>query len=350
MISMTNSMTNSMKRLVWRGGVELRMEHIPGPLPSPREDEVLLKVKAVGICGTDIHIMNGTIPSAKPPMILGHEVSGEIAAIGSRVTNVRVGDRVTLDAVVGCGHCAFCKKGSPQFCVEGFEFGISRDGGCQEYLVVPHQNVYRIPDSVSFEEAAILDMEVYNAVRNCGIEKGDCVLVLGAGPIGLIACQVARILGAGHIVLSDLLKGRLEAAQAIGIADVYEPAAETCSGSVTENESGKMFDVVVDCAGTADSTRHALKVARPGGRILLYGVYEHPIDHLDLNQLVLKDLKVVGAQTDRHGWEEVIALVTSGELNLKKLITHRFPLEEGPAAFHLVRNREQAVIKAVLVV
>jgi L-iditol 2-dehydrogenase len=339
-----------MKRLVWRGGVELRMEHVPGPPPSPSEGEVLLKVRAVGICGTDIHIMNGAIPSAKPPMILGHEISGEIAAVGSRVANVREGDRVTLDAVVGCGHCPLCKRGSPQFCGEGFEFGISNDGGCQEYLVVPNHNVYRIPDSVSFEEAAILDMEVYNAVRNCRIEKGDRVLVLGAGPIGLIACQVARILGAGHIVLSDLLKSRLDAAQAIAIADLYLPAAESGSGAELGNESGEMFDVVVDCAGTANSTRHAFKVVRPSGRILLYGVYEQTIDHLDLNQLVLKDLTVVGAQSDRNGWEDVIALVTTGALNLRKLITHRLPLEEGQAAFNLVRNREQAVIKAVLLV
>jgi L-iditol 2-dehydrogenase len=341
---------NSMKRLVWRGGIELRMENVSGPLPSPREDEVLLKVRAVGICGTDIHIMNGAIPSAKPPMILGHEVSGEIAAVGSKVTNVREGDRVTLDAVVGCGHCPLCRRDSPQFCAEGFEFGITRDGGCQEYLVVPHHNVYRIADFVSFEEAAILDMEVYNAIRKCRIEKGDNVLVLGAGPIGLIACQVARILGAAHIVLSDVLKSRLDASQAIGIANVYLPAAESDSGAELGNGSAKTFDVVVDCAGTANSTRQALKVVRPGGRILLYGVYEHAVDHLDMNQVVLKDLMVVGAQSDRNGWEDVIALVTSGALNLRKLITHRLPLEEGQAAFNLVRNREQAVIKAVLLV
>ncbi|MGC2400249.1 MAG: alcohol dehydrogenase catalytic domain-containing protein [Acidobacteriaceae bacterium] len=337
-----------MKRLVWLGGIEQRMEHVSAPPPSPREDEVLLKVRAVGICGTDIHIMNGAIPLAKPPMILGHEVSGDIAAVGSKVTDVREGDRVTLDAVVGCGHCPLCRRGSPQFCAEGFEFGITRDGGCQEYLVVPQQNVYRIPDSVSFEEAAILDMEVYNAIRKCRIEKDDSVLVLGAGPIGLIACQVARVLGAAHIVLSDLLDGRLDAAQAIEIADVYLPAAECDSGAELGNGSAETFDVVVDCAGTANSTRHALKVVRPGGRILLYGVYEHAIDHLDMNQVVLKDLTVVGAQSDRNGWEDVIALVTSGALNLRKLITHRLPLEEGQAAFNLVRNRGQAVIKAVL--
>jgi L-iditol 2-dehydrogenase len=339
-----------MKRLLWRGGEDLRMEDVPGPPPSPREDEVLLKVRAVGICGTDIHILNGTIPSAKPPMILGHEISGEIAGVGSNVTNVREGDRVTLDAVVGCGHCPLCRRGSSQFCAQGFEFGISSDGGCQEYLVVPHRNVYRIADSVTFEEAAILDMEVYNAIRKCRIEKGDSVLVLGAGPIGLIACQVARILGAAHIVLSDILKSRLDVSQALAIADAYLPADDRDLGVNAGNGSRGTFDVVIDCAGTANSTRQALKLVRASGRILLYGVYEHDIDHLDLNQLVLKDLTVVGAQSDRNGWEDVIALVTSGALNLKKLITHRFPMEEGQTAFHLVRHRKQAVIKAVLLV
>jgi 2-desacetyl-2-hydroxyethyl bacteriochlorophyllide A dehydrogenase len=341
---------NSMKRLVWRGGEELVIEHGLGPLPVPGEDEVLLKVRAVGICGTDIHILNGSMPLTKPPMILGHEISGEIAAVGSKVGNVRAGDRVTVDAVVGCGRCRLCRRGSIQFCAEGFEFGITRDGGCQEYLVLPQQNVYRIAGSVSFEEAAILDMEVYNAVRKCRIEKGDSVLVLGAGPIGLIACQVARILGAGHIVLSDILKNRLDASEALGVADVYVPAAETGSFAKAGNGLGEAFDVVVDCAGTAHSTRQALKVVRPGGRILLYGVYERAIDHIDMNQVVLKDLLVVGAQSDRNGWEDVIDLVTSGALNLRKLITHRLPLEEGQTAFNLVRNREQAVIKAVLLV
>ena len=203
-----------MKRLVWRGGEDLALEYSSGSVPSPQRDEVLLKIRAVGICGTDIHILKGALPLAKPPMVLGHEVSGEIAAVGANVDHVREGDRVTLDAVVGCGHCYLCQRGSFQFCAKGFEFGITRDGGCQEYLVVPKRNVYRIADTVSFEEAAILDMEVYNAVRKCGVEAADSVLVLGAGPIGLIACQVARIFGAAHITLSDVLIGRLDAAPA----------------------------------------------------------------------------------------------------------------------------------------
>ena len=339
----------TMKRLVWRGGDDLTLEYSSGSLPGPQRDEVLLKIRAVGICGTDIHILKGALPLAKPPMVLGHEVSGEIAAVGANVEHVREGDRVTLDAVVGCGHCCLCKRDSVQFCTKGFEFGITRDGGCQEYLVVPKRNVYRIADTVSFEEAAILDMEVYNAVRKCGVEPTDSVLVLGAGPIGLIACQVARILGADHVTLSDVLSGRLDAARAIGMADAYLSGEERGEPAVTGSNGAEGYDIVIDCAGTSQSAKRALSIVRPGGRVLFYGVHEHPINDLDLNQIVLKDLVVLGAQSDRNGWEEVIDLVTSRTLDLRSLITHRFSLEEGRRAYELVGKREESVIKAVLV-
>ncbi len=296
-------------------------------------------MKAVGICGTDIHILKGALPTARPPMILGHEIAGEIAQAGKDVRRVGVGDRVTVDAVVGCGVCDLCRRGRVQFCAKVFECGISSDGGCQDYLVLPQRNVYRIPDSMSFEEAAILDMEVYNAVQKCGVHPGESVLVLGAGPIGLIACQIAKLMAAGRVTLSDVLPDRLKAAEDLRMADAYHL-----------NEEGGSFDVVFDCAGTAASTSYALKAARPCGRVLLHGVYEHALDHLDLNQLVLKDLVVFGSQSDRTGWEEIITLVSSGALNLNGLITHRFPLEAGPRAYEHVSKHEAASIKAVLLV
>jgi L-iditol 2-dehydrogenase len=329
---------NGLRKLVWRGKDVFAIEEISAP-PAPRPDEVLLRVRSVGICGTDIHILKGAFPTSRPPMVLGHEISGEIAAVGREVKRVKEGDRVTVDAVVGCGTCPLCVRDRIQFCGEGFEFGITRDGGCQDYLLVPNRNVYPIPDALSFEEAAVLDMEVYNAVRKCGIEDHDSVLILGAGPIGLIACQVARVLSAGHITLSDPLEGRLKTAEALGVADAYEALAST-----------KQFDVVIDCAGTSGSLKQALQQVRPCGRVLLYGVYEDPVDQLDLNLIVLKDLIVYGSQSDRTGWEEVIELVSSGRLDLKSLITHRFSLEEGYRAYDLVQRRELNTIKAVFMV
>jgi len=306
----------------------------------------LVRVKAVGICGTDIHILKGALPSARPPMVLGHEIAGVIASVGKNVTRVSVGDRVTVDAVIGCGVCDLCKLGRIQFCAKGFECGITSDGGSQDFLIVPEKNVYAIPDSMSFEEAAILDMEVYNAVEKCGINTNESVLVLGAGPIGLIACQVARLLGAGRIILSDPLTDRLNAAEAIGMADIYHLASED---NIDNGRLGtSTMDVVIDCAGTAASTRQALDAVRPGGRVLLYGVYEHAIDQFDMNQVVLKDLVIFGSQSDRTGWEKIIELVSSGALNLKVLITHTFPLEDAPRAYELVGKHEAAAIKAVL--
>lgn len=338
-----------MKRLVWHGRNAVELEDEERRIPEPKRDEVLVKIRSVGICGTDIHILKGRSLLSKPPLVLGHEIAGEIACVGSNAGSVREGDRVTVDSVVGCGHCPLCRRGSTQFCANGYELGISRDGGCQEYLIVPRRNVYRIPDRISFEQGAILDIEVYNAILKCRIELGDCVLVLGAGPIGLIACQVARLFGAGRITLADPIAERLAAAEQLGISDAYhQPAAEATDDSAHEQEQDK-YDVVIDCAGIAQSTRYALDSLRPGGKALLYGVYEEAIENLDLNRIVLRDLVLFGAQSDRRNWEDVIEMVANQRLNLEGLITHRFPLEEGMRAYDLVSRRADGVIKAVLV-
>lgn len=304
---------------------------------------MLLKIKAVGICGTDIHIMNGKLPGSHPPLVLGHEIAGQVVEIGDQVHRLHTGDRVTVDSVVGCGQCDRCRRGRSQFCVHGFEFGINHDGACQDYLTVPERNAYRIPDSISFEEAAILDIEVWNAVQKCGIEDRDRVLILGAGSIGLIACQLTRVLGAGHITLIDPIQSRLTTAETLGLADVY--LTTSMNGNA---HAVSAYDVVLDCAGTSASTEYALRAVRPCGRVLLYGVHEQVVERLDINQITLKDLVVFGALSDRVGWMDVIELVASGSLNLKSLITHRFTLEDGAKAYDTVRAREHGLIKAVL--
>jgi 2-desacetyl-2-hydroxyethyl bacteriochlorophyllide A dehydrogenase len=331
-----------MRQLIWCGGEEVNLKHSIQEPEHPTDDHVLVKIQAVGICGTDIHIMNGNLTGANPPMILGHEMAGQIAEIGDNVQLIRPGDRVTVDSVLGCGYCTDCRQGRTQFCKDGSEYGINRDGGCQDYLTVPERNVHRIPDSMSIEVAAVLDVEVWSAIKKCGIHKGDRVLVLGAGPIGLIACQMARALGARHITLSDVLRKRLTTAEVMAVADTY---AESSKDSDSEEAE---FDMVVDCAGTSGSTVSALSSARMGGRVLLFGVHEHPIKEFDINQIVLRDLVVYGAMSDRTGWEEVIGLVTSGSLNLNGLITHRFSLEEGSKGYEAMRRREEGLIKAVL--
>jgi L-iditol 2-dehydrogenase len=337
-----------MRQLIWCGDEALRLQEIPNGPNDPGAGEVLVGIKAVGICGTDIHIMRGTLPGTRPPMVLGHEIAGQIVSVGSNVNHLHAGERVTVDSVVGCGQCDLCRQGRTQFCADGFEFGINRDGACQDYLIAPERNVYRIPDSISFEEAAILDIEVWNSVRKCGIRRGDRVLILGSGPIGLIACQLARHLGAGYITLSDPLQNRLDAAEALNLADAYQLFSLSDIAARGSDHSGSAYDVVLDCAGTSASTQYALRVVRPCGRVLLYGIHEDPIDGLDVNQIILKDLVVFGALCDRTGWEDVIELVASGALNLKGLITHRFAIENATQAYDAVRRRDRGLIKAVL--
>ena len=331
-----------MRQLIWYGPEGVKLKESLQEHTRPTDDQVLVKIHAVGICGTDIHILNGSLEGANPPMILGHEMAGRIVEIGSKVQRIHPGDRVTIDSVVGCGQCDDCLQGRSQFCADGSEYGINRDGGCQDYLAVPERNVHHIPDSISFEEAAVLDVEVWNAIRKCGIHKGDHALILGAGPIGLIACQMARVLGAQHITLSDVLQTRLTTAEALRVADEYPEISK--NGASTK----ATYDVVLDCAGTSASTLHALSAARRGGRVLLFGVHEHPVKEMDINQIVLKDLVVFGAMSDRTGWEDVIELVVSGTLNLKSLITHRFALEEGSLGYDAMRRRKEGLIKAVL--
>ena len=338
-----------MKRLVWLGGNDFRLDQRDGAVPHPPPGQVAIRVKAVGICGTDIHIIGGKYDLAKPPLVLGHEIAGEIAAVGVGVTRVRPGERVTVDQVVGCGACFFCRRGSVQFCRTGSELGITRDGGCQDFVVAPVQNVYPLPDSISYEAGAILDMEVWAALDKCGIQPGDTVLVLGHGPAGMVACQIARAMGSGRVILAGRSEARLQLAECLGLADRYVPVRQQNLLEVVRGDTGgRGADVVFECAGAPQTVGPAIEGAVPGGKVVFYGIQTAAIEQFDLNRIVLKDLTVFGALSDRRGWEEVIRLVDTGKLRLEALISHRFPLDSAPAAYELVRSKADGVVKAVL--
>jgi len=338
-----------MTRVTWLGGSDFQIDEAPDPegvVLAP--DEVLLRVKAVGICKTDLHIMEGRLPQVTAPRILGHEISGIVERVGSGVHVVKPGSRVTCDSVVACGQCDFCRRGSRQFCRSGYEFGFGRDGGCQRFLVMPEENVHPVGDVVSMEEAAILDMEVLAALRKPGTIDGNTVLIIGSGPAGLVATQVAKILGAEKVILSGDTGKRLELGRHLGADRIVDIRTEDL-GSVIKHETlGQGVDVAMDCAGTSESFAQALESAAPGSRVVLYGVYPDPLPEARVLRIVLKNLFVYGSVCDRVGWEDVIAWVEQGRLNLKDLITHTFPLEEAPHAYEVVRQGSPELVKAVL--
>jgi L-iditol 2-dehydrogenase len=337
-----------LRKLIWEGGTHFR--YGPTAVPEQLTDgNVLVRPTAVGICGTDVHIIEGRFQAARPPLVLGHEIAGVVIAIGSGVHRVKAGDRVTIDQVIGCGICFFCQRGSRQFCTVGFELGITADGGCQDALVVPQENVFVIPSSISDEAAAILDMEVWAAVSKCGVNPRETVIVFGPGPAGMIACQVARILGAGRVILVGPDGARIRHAQRLCLADAYVLTdREKVSARIMAETSGTGANVAIDCAGASDALTNALDSVMPGGRIVTYGVHTSPFESFDVNRIVLRDLVVFGALSDRHGWEKVIELVSKGELLLDPLITHRFPFEDAPAAYDLVSRGSDGLIKAVI--
>jgi 2-desacetyl-2-hydroxyethyl bacteriochlorophyllide A dehydrogenase len=336
------------KRLLWTGGSSF--EHGEAPKPaSPKRNEVLIRTTAVGICGTDIHIIEGRLPLARPPRVLGHEIAGVVEAVGSGVEKIRVGDRVTVDQVIGCGKCIFCLRGSRQFCRNGFELGITADGGCQTFLVVPQENAFVIPSTISDEVAAILDMEVWAALSKCGIKSGESVLVLGDGPAGMVACQVARVLGAELVMLAGPSGARMRKAQDLSLADRYIfTDQEDVVASVHRAAEGIGATVAVECSGAPEALQNALAAVMPGGRVVLYGLQAAPVQSFDLDTIVLRDLVVFGALSDRNGWERVIELVSNGDLQLDAIITHRFSFKDGPYAYDFVRQRADGLVKAVI--
>lgn len=337
-----------MKRVTFRGtGILDFTDDAPPPSRKPVVDEVLLRVRAVGLCSTDVHIVQGRVRFREPPFVLGHEVSGEVAEVGPGVTTLRPGDRVTMDSVVGCGTCPLCRRGSAQFCPEGSEIGMTVDGGMQEYLFVPARNLHRIPVSISHEESAVLDTEVLGALRKPGVDPGSSVAVLGPGPGGLVAIQIAKILGAGRVILAGTRPERLALGGKLGANVMLDAMSADIAGNIREATGGSV-DMVFDAAGTEKSLHTALDIVRPQGKVVLYGVHGAPVLSVDIDTIILKDLEVYGALSDRLGWGDMIGWVAGGRVNLRDIITHRFPLERAQEAYETVRERKGGAIKAVL--
>ncbi len=284
---------------------------------------------------------------AHPPLVLGHEMAGEVADVGEEVIRVRPGDRVTVDQVVGCGECYFCRRGSREFCPQGYELGITRHGGCQDLLILPEDNVYTVPDRITFEEAAILDMEVWGALAKAGVGPEETALVVGHGPAGLVACQILRASGARKVILCGRSPARSKSGGTRS-GGSHPEFRGRLHGRRQGQTEGLGVDIAFECSGTPSGVESAIAAAKPGGRVVVYGVQAGPLDGFDLNQILLKDLVVYGTLSDRQGWEEVDDLVSRGKLALEPLITHRFPLHRAQEAYQLVRSRAEGVIKAVL--
>lgn len=332
--------------VVWTGNGQL--EVMERPVPEPGPGKALVRVRAAGICGTDIHMLSGKHPEAAPPLVPGHEFAGEVAAVGTGVDPHLVGARVGADSYVGCGKCAYCRSQQPQLCERGAcELGINIDGAWAEYVVVPADNLYLLPQNVAFHEAGagcILNCPLA-AVETLGVKPGEVVLIIGDGPSSLMLLQFARLWGAATVILAGHRPRRLALALKLGADRVLNTHTEDLVGTVKSLSVAP--HVVIDAVGKSDTFAAALALAGRRGRVHLFGLPEEPMHGLPLETLLFKELTIVSSTGAPALWPRAMDLLSQGKLQVSPLISHRFALERAPEALAFIRSHPQEIVKAI---
>ncbi|WP_335376606.1 zinc-dependent alcohol dehydrogenase family protein [Bacillus sp. JJ1122] len=329
-----------MKAAVLQGVKNLEVLNWQKPSPSPRE--VLVKVESCGICGTDQHIYHGHPGSAEvnPPIILGHELAGEVVEAGAEVTNLRAGDRVSIDPNMYCGTCKYCRSNRAHLCENLQAVGVTRDGGMGEYCVVPAANCYKIPDTMTFEEAALVEPLgcVLHGFRKIQLSPLSKVLIIGGGFIGQLFLQLVKQQNVESIIVSEPAESKKETLFRLGADEVINPMDEM------ELEA----DVVIECVGRPESMEFAFKAAGKGGQVLLFGVAApETVISVSPFEIFSKELTVKGSFVNPYTHEEAIALIGNKVIDVQTLISHRFKLQDLPAA--MAEYPKLGVSKGVIV-
>ena len=331
-----------------------RFEYVDVPMPEPGPDEVLIEVRACGICGSDVHGMDGSTGRRIPPVTMGHEASGVVADAGSDVAGVTCGDRVTFDSTIYCGLCAFCRRGRVNLCDNRRVLGVSCDeyrcdGAFAEFVVVPQRIVYPLPDAVDFEQAAMVEpvSVAVHAVGRVPVGLNDTAVVFGAGVIGLLIVQTLRAAGCGRIIAVDLERARLELACQVG-ADCALRADETdVVAEVLEMTQGRGADAAFEAVGVADTVAAATGCLRKGGRLALVGNVSPEVP-LALQAAVTRELTLYGSCASSGEYPACLDLMAGGAIDVAPLISAVAPLEEGAEWFGRLQHRAPGLVKVIL--
>ena len=320
-----------MKASYFLGGKKFEVRDLP--LPEIGEQDVLVRVAACGVCGTDVHIYHGSKGSTdvKPPVVLGHELAGEVEKIGSQVTTVKPGDHVTIDPNIYCGKCHFCQIGKKQMCQNLYAIGVNRDGGFAQYCVAPETQCYQLDKEVPLKYGAMTEPLAccVHGIDRAGIRQGDTVCVIGGGAIGLLMIQLAKLSGASKVILSEPVAMRREIGKKVGAWACVDPIHEDIKERLKELLGTEGVDVVIECVGTSVAAEQAFLAADRGATILLFSVPKpESIYSLHLEEVFQKELTILGSMInpDTHG--RAAALINSGVLKLEPIITHSFSVEQ----------------------
>ena len=341
-----------MKSLLLKEYLQLEMADFPQPQPGP--GEVLIRVAACGICGSDVHGYDGTSGRRIPPIVMGHEAAGVVAATGEGVSSFSTGDRVTFDSTVYCGECAFCRRGEVNLCDRREVIGVScgdyrRHGAFAEYIAVPERILYPLPRAMSFPEAAMLEAVsvALHAVNVTGDVKGQNVLVIGAGMIGLLTMQAARAAGAARVMIADIDATRLDLARSLGVDQAFALSGADLTRGVLGQTGGYGADVVLEAVGRNETIATAIDSVRKGGTVTLIGNITPKVE-LPLQKVVSRQIRLQGSAASSGEYPQAIELVAGGKIQVKPLISAVAPLEQGPQWFKRLYDHEPNLMKVVL--
>jgi len=331
-----------------------RLEIVDLPAPAAGPEEILVRVEACGICGSDVHGMDGSTGRRIPPIVMGHEAAGTVVAVGPGVDDIAVGDRVTFDSTISCGKCDYCLRGEINLCDNREVIGVScgdyrRHGAFAEYLSVPRRIVYPLPAELGFAEAAMLEAisVAMHAVRVSGAAADDTALVVGAGMIGLLTLQAAHAAGCSRVYISDLDPTRLALAVKLGADHALPFSGRQLAHRIAELTAGRGADHVFEAVGNNETVSTAISCVRKGGTVTLIGNVAPEVT-LPLQSVVSRQIRLQGSCASSGEYPQAIEMVATGKIKVKPLITAVAPLDQGPQWFERLHAREPHLMKIVL--
>ncbi len=337
-----------MKAVQVRKAHELIIQEVEKPRISNSSD-VLVKVKRVGICGSDMHIYHGTNPLATLPRVVGHEVAGEVVEIGQGVVGIKVGDHVVIEPISYCGKCYACRKGRQNVCEKLSVFGVHEDGGMREWFVLPEKQLHVVDSSLPWEEIVMAEPYTIGAqaVWRGEVEEGETVLIQGAGPIGICILKMAKLQGAS-VMITDLSEERLEFAKESGADITVHAGKEDVQKRVEEWTNGEGANVVIDAVCLPLTFELSFDVVSAAGRIVVLGFDERPASVSQL-PITKREVSVKGSRLQTNQFPKVVKLLNEGKLRQEGLITHSFSLDDIQEAFNFVEKHPEQVRKAIIV-
>jgi 2-desacetyl-2-hydroxyethyl bacteriochlorophyllide A dehydrogenase len=320
------------------------------PMRDPEPFEVMIKVRTAAICGSDIHLFKGKHPSAKLPAAVGHELAGEVVRVGNLVKDISEGDRVTVEPVIACGSCYFCKRGDYHLCVNiSFQYRKGQ-GAFSSYFYAPGNRTFKLPETISFEEGTLIEplSVALHAVKKSDIRIGQTSAVIGAGAIGLLVAMLLNNLSGINPFIADVNDFRVQKAIELGAHGVFTRRGEDLKEIAMKHTDGLGVDHAFEAVGMEATLVQALEVIKKGGKVTLLGIFEELTPRIPVNLFVQREISLAGSQGYAWDFQDAIKLVEQGRVNLKALITTRLPLDQLQTGFDLLCQPGNNQVKVIL--